>query len=255
MSKLEDNKVQALDKAASLWRESKYPIAFTGAGISVPSGIPDFRSPGGLWSKYDPFEVASAYSLENNPKGVWQFLLDTSELLDQSNPNPAHFAMAKLEQNNRLIGIITQNIDNLHQRAGSQNVIEYHGNFQRFYCQSCHNEKFLENIRQLTQEEIPLYCEKCGGLIRPDVVFFGESIPAKAHYASIDLVQKADCILITGTSGEVSPANFLPREVKRNHGHVIEINLGQTSYYDITDVRFNDSVDIVLPHLVEKILA
>ncbi len=255
MSRLEENQADALDKAASLWRASKYPIAFTGAGISVPSGIPDFRSPGGLWSKYDPFEVACADSLKNNPRGVWQFLLETSELLDKSKPNPAHFALAELEKENRLMGIITQNIDNLHQRAGSTNVVEYHGNFQRFYCQDCHNEKSAEIIRQLTKDEIPLYCEKCRGLIRPDVVFFGESIPAKAHYASMNMVQKADCILITGTSGEVSPANFLPRQVKLNHGHVIEINLGQTSYGDITDVRLNDSADIVLPLLVEKILA
>lgn len=119
--------------AATMWKEAEFPVAFTGAGISVPSGIPDFRSPGGLWTKYDPMEVATAEAIEKNPKKVWEFMLETADLLDNSKPNPAHYALAELEEAKKLMGIITQNIDNLHQRAGSKNVVEYHGNFQRYF--------------------------------------------------------------------------------------------------------------------------
>jgi NAD-dependent deacetylase len=244
-----------LEKAASLWHKAHFPIAFTGAGISVPSGIPDFRSPGGLWSKYDPFEVASGHALKTNPEKVWQFLLETSDILDKAHPNQAHLALAELEQNRRLMGIITQNIDNLHQRAGSKYVIEYHGNFQRFYCQSCFQEIPLHIIQQFTQDDIPPYCERCGGLIRPDVVFFEESIPELAQNAAWDLVYKADCVLIAGTSGEVAPANILPRIIKENNGTLIEINLRPSSYGDITDVLLQSSIDVILPVLAEKILA
>lgn len=245
---------EKLSQAADLFAESQFALAFTGAGISVPSGIPDFRSPGGLWSKYDPLLVASAQALDTNPELVWNFLLETSSLLDQAEPNPAHLALAELEQQGRLQGVITQNIDNLHQKGGSRVVVEYHGNFQRFYCRECQREVALQTVRQASPATVPLFCSSCNGLIRPDVVFFGESIPASAHSRSLSLIQGADLILIAGTSGEVAPANTLPVQVKRNQGKVIEINLGPTSYTDISDIRFNGPVQEILPELAALIL-
>ena len=250
-----DRAERRFERAASIIRTSKTVVAFTGAGISVASGIPDFRSPGGLWSKYDPFEVASAHALDTNPRKVWEFMLETVDLLDRCGPNPAHQALAELETSNHLAGIITQNIDNLHQRAGSQRVVEYHGNFQRFYCHSCQRDCPEEEARTLSKQSIPVHCSACGGLVRPDVVFFGEAIPAQAQQQSMQLVQAADAILIVGTSGEVAPANVLPRQVKLSGGQVIEINLGQTSYADITDVRFDAPVEEVLPKLADMVLA
>jgi NAD-dependent deacetylase len=241
-------------KAAEIWKNSKFPIAFTGAGISVPSGIPDFRSPGGLWTKYDPMKVATADAIKNNPKEVWEFLIDTLELLEKSDPNPAHFALSELEEKNKLAAVITQNIDNLHQRAGSKNVIEYHGNFEKFYCLYCKQRYTKEEIKNLLKSNFPPFCE-CGNLIRPEVVFFGEPIPTEAIVKSNELIKACDLIIIAGTSGEVAPANTIPRTVKKNGGKVIEINLGPTYYYDISDIKFNESVEIVLPKLKDLILS
>ncbi|MFW6325460.1 MAG: SIR2 family NAD-dependent protein deacylase [Desulfovermiculus sp.] len=240
-----------LEEAASLIQQAGSVVAFTGAGISVASGIPDFRSPGGLWSKYDPFEVASAHALEQNPHKVWEFLLETVELLERSQPNPAHLALADLEKEGRLAGVITQNIDNLHQRAGSSLVIEYHGNFQRFYCQSCLMNRAEQEVMTLCSKSIPVRCPACGGLVRPDVVFFGEAIPARAQQESMRLLQAADVLIIAGTSGEVAPANVLPRQIKLSGGKIIEVNLGSTHYADITDVRFDAPAEHVLPRLAD----
>lgn len=248
----EQNKL-SLEQAAQLWAKSRFPLAFTGAGISVPSGIPDFRSPGGLWSKYDPMQVATAQALIQNPRGVWEFMLETLHILDNAEPNPAHLALARLEQKGLLQGIITQNIDNLHQRAGSAQVVEYHGNFQRFYCSKCSMQTSLQEIRTLAQKHIPVLCSRCQGLVRPDVVFFGESIPFEAQTMSTKLIQATDLLLVAGTSGEVAPANMLPRQVKMQGGQVIEINLGRTYYTETSDIRLDAPVQDILPQLCELI--
>lgn len=252
MQETEKHKIQ---QAADFIRKSKNAVAFTGAGISTPSGIPDFRSPGGLWSRFDPVQVASAQALDVNPERVWEFLLETTTLLDSSEPNPAHLALAELEKQQHLLGVITQNIDNLHQRAGSECVVEYHGNFQRFYCRECHAPIPVDQVRRLTVDTIPLLCPGCRGLVRPDVVFFGECIPPAAQIHSDRLLAKADLMIIAGTSGEVSPANSLPNRVKMNTGTIIEINLGPTAYGSITDIRFDAPVESILPALARAVLA
>ncbi len=239
--------------ASDIWKNSNFPIAFTGAGISVPSGIPDFRSPGGLWTKYDPMKVATAEAINSNPKGVWEFLLETIEILEKATPNPAHIALAELESSRRLMGIITQNIDNLHQRAGSKNVIEYHGNFEHFYCNQCKKTYSKEEVKNIIKKQNPPLCV-CNGVIRPEVVFFGEPIPPLAYQQSLELIKKADLILIAGTSGEVAPANTIPRAIKSRGGKVIEINLGDSYYYDISDIKFSAPVEEILPILKDNIL-
>ena len=251
MSKSLDDKIEC---AADFWRDAKFPIALTGAGISVPSGIPDFRSPGGLWERYDPGLVASISGLRNKPRKVWEFLLDLDKLTRSAQPSPAHLALAELEAAGRLRGIITQNIDNLHQRAGSKHVVEYHGTAARFYCMWCKKEFDPAIIPTLREENLPWTCDECGKVIRPDIVFFGEQIPPKAVAESSRLVAAADLLLIVGTSGEVAPCNMIPSRVASGGGVVIEINLGRTSFKDVSDLRFDAPAEDVLPAITRLVL-
>lgn len=247
--------LQQCRQAASMVREATSVVALTGAGISVASGIPDFRSPGGLWSSFDPWQVCSTWALRHNPHGVWTFLLQAVPLLTRAMPNPAHEALADLERMNLLTAVITQNIDHLHQAAGSKRVVEFHGNSRRFYCMECGREYPTDHALQLTEKSIPWLCGVCDGLIRPDVVFFGESIPSLALKESFDLAGSAEVMLILGTSGEVAPANTLPHQVKARGGRVIEINLGQTSYGRLPDVRIDARVEEALPLIRDELRA
>ncbi len=230
-------------------------LALTGAGISVPSGIPDFRSPGGLWSRFNPEEVASRQALENTPGKVWEFLLEAVQMIHRAKPNPAHISLARMEELGLLQAVITQNIDSLHQRAGSKKVIEFHGSASSFYCHSCKKEYDAQQVLKLTREDIPWQCSECSGTVRPGVVFFGEQIPELGLAQTRRLVQEADLMLIVGTSGEVAPAGTLPQLVKNRGGKVIEINLGRTYFENISDIRFNEPAQTVLPGILEAIEA
>ena len=244
----------AVAQAASLWRSSRRVIALTGAGISVPSGIPDFRSPGGLWTRFDPMEVATIDALRRTPHRVWEFLLDAAQVFGAARPNPAHKALAAFEAAGRLDAVITQNIDSLHQAAGSQRVIEFHGSSARYYCQSCREDHDPALAQELTGADLPWRCG-CGGVIRPDFVFFGEAIPRAALHDSFALAKRADLCVIVGTSGEVAPANTIPYEVKRHGGRVVEINLGATGYGPLADVRLDAPCEQVLPALKALVLS
>ena len=209
---------------AELIRRHPRVVALTGAGISVESGIPDFRSKGGLWERFDPMEYAHIQAFRQNPAKVWQLLKEMDETITRARPNPAHYALAELEAKGYLTGIITQNVDNLHQAAGSQKVVEYHGNALRFVCDTCKNHHPRET---LDFSHPPLYC-LCGGLIRPDVVFFGEAIPPAALTEAEDLAQHCDLMLVIGTSGEVAPASYIPAIARQWHAIIVENNLGPT---------------------------
>ncbi len=246
--------MQQADAAADIWRNSRSAFALTGAGISVPSGIPDFRSPGGLWERYKPEEVATLQALRATPEKVWKFLLDAHHIFNDAVPNPAHQALADLEQVGRLHGVVTQNIDGLHQRAGSHNVVEFHGCGQRFYCMGCKKTFDPALISGLTPDDIPWRCDECSQVIRPDFVFFNEQIPAAAMQAAQDLSQGADLVVIAGTSGEVAPANSLPLLVKHRGGQVIEVNLGRTHYEGVTDVRITAPAEDALPYIRDLLL-
>jgi NAD-dependent deacetylase len=244
----------SLHQAARIWRESRSAIALTGAGISVPSGVPDFRSVDGLWSRYDPNVVASTWGLEHNPKAVWEFLLEAVHMFVDAIPNPAHKALARLEEFGALDVVITQNIDGLHQRAGSQNIIEFHGNCRCFYCNGCRREYPAQAALGLGKRDLPWLCPVCSQVVRPAVVFFGEAIPHEALVQTQRWSAKADLAVIIGTSGDVAPANFIPYQIKAGGGRVLEINLGQTSYAGLADVRLDLPAQECLPWLADQLI-
>jgi len=209
---------------AGIIRRHPRVVALTGAGISVESGIPDFRSAGGLWSRFDPIEYAYIRAFRTNPAKVWAMLKEMDAVITQARPNPAHYALAALEAREFLTGIITQNVDNLHQAAGSKRVVEYHGNALRFICDTCRGHHPRES---LDFSHTPLYC-LCGGLIRPDVVFFGEAIPPAAQTEAEELAQHCDLLLVIGTSGEVAPASYIPAIANEWSAVIVEVNLEPT---------------------------
>lgn len=246
---------KALEKAADLVRRAGCVLALTGAGVSVASGIPDFRSPGGLWERHDPMRVATAEALSRHPERVWAFLLEALAVVGRARPNAAHTALARLEAAGRLAGVVTQNIDGLHQTAGSRNVVEFHGSLARFACMGCGREHDPAGARVLTEADIPWRCRDCGGVVRPDIVFFGEPIALDALGKSGQLALAADCIVVAGTSGEVAPANLLPREIKARGGVVVEINRMESAYRDLSDVRIAAPAEVALPALADLVLS
>jgi NAD-dependent deacetylase len=236
---------------AALIKESKKVVAITGAGISVESGVPDFRSPGGLWERFDPMEYATITAFKKNPAKVWVMLKEMDEILVRARPNPAHHALAELEKRGMLMGVITQNVDNLHQAAGSVNVIEYHGNALRFVCTNCKGSWTRE---ALDFDQTPLYCY-CGGLIKPDVVFFGEPIPEEASYKANALVLASDLVLIIGSSMEVAPANMLPHAAKSAGAVIVESNREHTRLTNfLTDYFLPGSAGVVWPEVMKAII-
>jgi NAD-dependent deacetylase len=238
-----------IKKAAMVVSKAKKGIALTGAGISVESGIPDFRSAGGLWSKFDPMEYATISAFRANPEKVWEMLREMESLVVNAKPNPAHYAMARLEELGLLKCIITQNIDNLHQMAGSKDVIEYHGNSSTLSCIRCGRQYRSEEKRS---EEIPR-CE-CRMVLKPDVVFFGEPIPVEAMQRSFKLAASSDLLLIVGTSAVVSPANTIPGVAKQAGATIVEINLEPTHLTgSITDIFLQGKAGEVLPTLVAEV--
>jgi NAD-dependent deacetylase len=237
-------------KAAEIIKKSKNMIALTGAGISVESGIPDFRSAGGLWDKYDPAVYASIYSFKNMPEKVWDMIFDMIEITDNARPNNAHIALAELEKMKLLKAVITQNMDNLHQEAGSKNVIEYHGNAKHLVCLSC-SAKYSSSEYEIPDRKIP-HCESCGKILKPSVIFFGENIPDHALRESQKFAEAADVVLVVGTSAVVYPAAGIPKIAKSRGAYIIEFNIEETGLTDSdTDIFIHGSAGATLPELVK----
>lgn len=243
----------ALEHIAQLWPASGEVVVLTGAGISVASGIPDFRSPGGLWSRYDPMQVATTDALENNPAEVWRFLMDAVRVMSGAKPNPAHKALARLEQAGLVQAIVTQNIDGLHQRAGSKNVVEFHGSMARYRCNDCSAPHDAEAAKAITTATAPWRCA-CGGVVRPDIVFFGEPIPLDALNKSGQLACGAGLTLIVGTACEVAPASSLPLLTKQYGGKVAEINLIPGRLAHMCDASLTAKAEDALPALADMLL-
>ncbi len=219
-----------LTQAAALIRKSGNTIALTGAGVSTESGIPDFRSKSGLWSRFDPLEYGTLGAFHRDPVKVWTMLSELFLIVD-AKPNVGHKAMAKMEEAGHLSGIITQNIDGLHQKAGSRSVVEFHGSMATFICLSCGSSFSYAEVHAM---QLPPRCG-CGEVLKPDVVFFDETIPPNALSLTENLVSKADVLIVAGTSCQVVPASSIPYMVKQRGGAIIEINL-EPALGDMADV-------------------
>ncbi len=242
-------RVKLIEKCADVIMNSRPVLALTGAGISVESGIPDFRGKNGLWSIYDPAEYATIDAFRSNPEKVWKMFKDMDDLVFRAKPNMAHKCLAQLEKMGFLHYIITQNIDNLHQAGGSEKVIEYHGNSTTLSCLYCKNRY----IRDEFDGQTPPVCV-CGKILKPDVVLFGEAIPQEALELSIRLSVMAGALLVVGTSASVSPANYIPATAKQNGAKIIEINLERTHLTDsLTDIFIEGDAGDVMSGVVEAI--
>lgn len=222
--------------------------ALTGAGISTESGIPAFRSPGELWDQVDPMEYVSREALQQRPRKLWGFLKETIETIEEAEPNEGHLALARLEAAGHIEGVITQNIDGLHQRAGSQNVMEVHGHLRTAHCTDCDHEIPLdEAFDQLDADEVPT-CEGCGGMIRPDVVLFGDPM-APDFETAIQAVMECDLVISIGSSLTVSPANMLAI----NAPNLAIINRDDAACDDAADLLIHADAGETLTDLVETI--
>lgn len=236
-------------EAARLLAESKRIVSFTGAGMSAESGIPPFRGEGGIWNKYDPESLDIEYYYRYTQQS-WSIIRKV--FYDYFNnkevkPNPGHETLAKWEKEGRLSCVITQNIDDLHTVAGNNNVVEFHGNMSRFVCHKCGTKIPAKSIKMT---EVPPVCPKCGGLLKPDFIFFGEGIPQEAYYASIDAAENCDAFIIIGTSGQVSPANMIPGIAKQHGAKIIEINMEPSAYSQrISDLFIQGKSGEVLPKI------
>ncbi|MCY3410761.1 MAG: NAD-dependent deacylase [Candidatus Heimdallarchaeota archaeon] len=256
-----------IEEAVKLIKQSKNIVAFTGAGISVESGIPPFRGPDGLWSKYD-MELLEIEYFYSHPKEAWEFVTKIFlENFVNAHYNPAHFLLSHLEQNYGLSSVITQNIDNLHQEAGSKNVIEFHGNCYTAICTQCttivdliqYLNADMKNYKQdvvikIKEMELPLRCKTCNAVLKPDIVFFGEGISEIVTYQSAKNIIECDLLIIIGTTGLIMPAAAFPYFAKEKGIPIIEINPERTPYTDqITDVFLQDKAGIVANRILESL--
>jgi len=219
-------------------------VFVTGAGISQESGIPTFRGKEGLWRNYDPMKLATIDAFYDNPKLVWEWYNERRRNIFQAQPNLGHNAIAELQKYAQVI-VLTQNIDGLHQKAGSSRVLELHGSIVKIKCSVC---DFKDEI--VTEiSEIPPLC-KCGNILRPDVVWFGESLPQDVWKKAIIFASQCDLMVIAGTSLVVSPANTLPIYAKQNNAILIEINPENTEMSSEMDLAIRDTSAVILPKLV-----
>ena len=227
------------------FKNSKSIVFVTGAGISQESGIPTFRGKDGHWRKHDPMKLATIDAFYEDPHLVWEWYEDRRQNIRAAEPNPGHKAIAELEKFYK-VTILTQNIDGLHQRAGSSRVLELHGSIVRIKCTVC---DFQANITE-DFEEIPPKCN-CGNILRPDVVWFGESLPQDVWTNAMKEASLCDIMIIAGTSLVVSPANTLPAFAKQNNAILIEINPEETVMSNEMDISVRDTSSKILPQLVE----
>ncbi|GAB4544737.1 MAG: NAD-dependent protein deacylase Cob2 [Anaerolineales bacterium] len=243
----------SLEFIADLLRQSKHVVALTGAGISTPSGIPDFRSTGtGLWSRDEPLEVASLNSFRAEPEKFFQWFRPLAKQIFYAQPNPAHLALTELQRAGRLQSIITQNIDALHQKAGSANVIEMHGTMQTLTCTQCYHqvqaEPYLKTF--VDENQIPR-CPKCAQILKPDVILFGEQLPQKAWFRAQREARACDLMLVAGSSLEVLPVAGLPMQALDRGAHLVILNNSPTYLNIRADAVIEDDLAAVIPAIME----
>jgi len=242
-----DNPISQLK---SIIRDATDIVAFSGAGLSAESGIPTYRGAGGLWNEYDPDKYANIDYFMHDPSYYWRFFRDVRyPILKDAKPNEGHVALAKMEGQGKCKSVITQNIDGLHVEAGQKRVIELHGNTRRFYCMNCSDSLNLSEAHELVGRELPPKCS-CGGLIRPDVVFFGESLPQEALEEASRASLECDVFIVLGSSLVVQPAAQLPVLAKRRGAQLIIINIGETPLEGMADLVFDENASVILSQLV-----
>ena len=255
MKTLTTSQKENIKKAAELLVNSKHSIILTGAGISTESGIPDFRGEDGIWDKYKPEIYGDIESFLRDPSKFWKMAREIAPTLFDAEPNPGHYALAELEKMRIIKAIITQNVDELHQKAGAVIVYEVHGNINRFSCLGCRasytKEQVLNKLKK-GRKSAPL-CNYCGAPLKPSVVLFGEDLPKFEKYMSIDLAKKTDVMLIAGSSLTVAPICDLPVYTLSGGGKLIIVNDQPTHLDDKAEIVLNHKTGIILPLIVEEI--
>ncbi|MCP3941479.1 MAG: NAD-dependent deacylase [Desulfobacteraceae bacterium] len=238
-------------KAAKIIKSAERCVVFTGAGISVESGIPPFRGENGLWNKYDPMIFDIQYFGMNTRQSWEVFRTIFYEVFGEVKPNTAHYILAQMEKRQLVKAVITQNVDNLHTQAGSKNVHEFHGSLKTLVCLGC---KTSFKVSDIDLHYLPPVCSRCGGILKPDVVFFGEVIPEPAGTHSFNEITRADCFILIGTTGTVAPANIIPGAAKSNGASIIEINPFPSEYTSsVTDIFIREKASVAMEKLMEEI--
>ncbi len=242
-----------LGRAAQLISKARRVVVLTGAGVSKESGIPTFReAQAGLWAQYDPMDMASEAGFRRNPKLVWEWYEYRFGMVKSAHPNAGHLAIAELERLVPQVTVVTQNIDGLHAAAGSTSVLELHGSIQRYKCLSGRHTGFsLDDVT--AQTERPPRCPKCGDLIRPDVVWFGEYLPADVMRRAYDASERCALMLVVGTSGVVQPAASLPYVAARTGALVVDVNPEPDEISDMADIYLQGKGGEILPRLLQAI--
>jgi NAD-dependent deacetylase len=249
--------IKQIDHASQLLSEAEYCVALTGAGISTPSGIPDFRTPGsGVWERYSPMEVASLSAFRSHPDRFYNWIRPFIKNLTQADPNPAHLSLAQLEEYNLLRSIITQNFDALHQKAGSKIVFEMHGTYRTLTCLGCYQH--LEASPQilnsfLEKSEIPS-CPQCGKFLKPDIILYEEQLPADIWVQAKEEISKCDLLLILGSSLTVTPVCDLPYVALGSGANLIIINNTSTHLDEMATVSIHCDLAEILPIIIDKVL-
>lgn len=246
---------KSVRRAQELLQHARHAVALTGAGISTPSGIPDFRSPqAGLWETVDPFSVASLFAFRNNPQAFFDWIRPMVRRVYEAEPNPAHLALAAMEQSGLIKAIITQNIDGLHSRAGSVRVIEVHGNFRVATCIDCYrNTPGDEVIQHLLQNDTTPCCRVCGGVLKPNVILMGEQLPFTELQRAYQETRHCDLMLVAGSSLTVEPAARFPEQARKNGARLIFVNLQPTWLDQAADVVIHADVAQILPELAKAL--
>ncbi|GAP14376.1 NAD-dependent protein deacetylases, SIR2 family [Longilinea arvoryzae] len=245
-----------IQRAAEKLRSAQHAVALTGAGLSTPSGIPDFRSPGtGEWEHVDPLEVISLSTFRRRPERFFAWLRPLAVKMAAAEPNPAHLALAELEKAGILHAILTQNIDGLHQKAGSRTVIELHGSLKTLTCPACHRTFHSEAYcPAFIENDVLPHCTACNAILKPDIVFYEEMLPVEAWSRAVDLAKGADVFLVAGTSLEVLPVNSLPMLALKNGAELILNTLSPTYLDRQASILLKADVSLALPAITRAIL-
>ena len=253
---MDPNHESLIDEAADIIASANKVVVFTGAGVSTESGIPDFRSPGGIWSKYQPIMFQDFMSSEEMRRESWRRGKDSYHVFADVEPNPAHHAIAELERMGKLDSLITQNIDNLHQVAGSspEIVIELHGTVMYVLCMECGKRWPRAEIQEWLESgvEIP-YCDECGGIMKSATVSFGQPMPEKETMEARMRSENADVFIVIGSSLVVFPAADMPMVAKQNGAKLIIVNLGETSFDDYADVLIRGKAGEVMESMIGRV--